>query len=315
MISKTVPDEKSGKLLSPSWQVPACCRSRVAALSRTCLLISVGVALGNWTLIWANLVAAHYLHNWWLLVYPAQLLLIARSLRAFENLTHEGSHRNWHRQNRKLNDFFADWLCARWVGLSTKSFRTTHMPHHWGFGTEVDPCLSRYQALGLDSLDRRSGSDFVTKLFGHMFSYLTGYWQAYGVEQRRQILTTGLLHIGVMVLGSFSLWSTFWILWLLYVLVAFGFVLPVLRLWAEASKHQYAGQNPELESTYSNVGWIDRWLIHPCGDSFHLLHHYLPSIPHHRMHRVHELLLRYDAQYMTSPKVRTSIFDEPDPLF
>lgn len=312
MVNKTALGRETKKLSSLGWRVPPKHKFEIAKLSHTSLPTSITVAAGNWGIIWLNILAAHFLQPSWLVVlYLAQLLLVARALRAFENLVHEASHRNWHRRSQKINDFFANWMCAYWVGLSTEAFRTTHLRHHADFGSEVDPCTPRYRDLGLDSLDRRARWQFVTRLFSHIFTYTRGYWRAY-ITERRQLAIQVFLHLVTMMVGSLALWRTFWILWAAYVIVAFVFVLPFLRLWAEASKHRYTGADPELESTYNNIGKLDRYLIHPCGDGYHLLHHYLPSIPHHRLPKAHRLLSSCDPRYRVHPKVRWTIFDEPD---
>jgi fatty acid desaturase len=304
--------QETKKVSSSSWRVPPELRVDVLMLSRSSLPISITAAAGNWIIVWLNLTAAYLLRpSWLLVVYPIQLVLIARALRAFENLTHEASHHNWYRRNEKINDCIANWMCSYWVGLSVQSFRETHLPHHADFGNESDPCAPRYRDLDLDSLDRSKRLQFVTRLFIRLFTYTRGYWQVY-INQRRQLAVQILLHGATMTIGSLVLWPSFWMSWTVYVIVAFVIVLPFLRFWAEASKHRYAGGQSELESTYNNIGKLDRWLIHPSGDGFHLVHHYLASIPHHRLAQAHRLLSKRDPKYRAHRKVRLSIFDEPD---
>lgn len=312
MVNKFKLGGETKRLSSPVWRVPSKLKFEIASLSRTSLPKSIAVAAGNWVLIWLNILAAHSLQpSWLLVVYPVQLMLIARALRAFENLTHEASHHNWYRRNEKINDGFANWMSAYWVGLSAQSFRATHSHHHDDFGTEIDPCTPRYRNLGLDSLDRRSHVQFVIRLFSHTVTYTRGYWRAY-VTQPRQLIMMILLHGATMIAGSLTLWPSLWMLWCMYVIVAFALALPFLRFWAEASKHRYTGEEPQLESTYNNIGKLDRYLIHPCGDGYHLLHHYLRTIPHHRLPKAHRLLSTYDPKYRAHRKIRLSIFDEPD---
>lgn len=312
MLNKFKLGRETKKLSSPGWRVPPTLGFEIKKLSRTSLPLSIAAAAGNWAIVWLNILASHFLQpSWLLVVYPLQLLLIARALRAFENLTHEASHHNWYRRNEKINDGFANWMSAYWVGLSTESFRMTHLRHHADFGSEVDPCAPRYRDLDLNSLNRRNRRQFVIQLFSHIFIYARGYWRAY-VTQPRQLAIQVFLHIATMIVGSLALWPSFWMWWAAYVLVAFVFVLPFMRLWAEASKHRYTEGDPELESTYNNIGKLDRCLIHPCGDGYHLVHHYLPSIPHHRLPKAHRLLSRHDPKYRAHRKIRLSIFEEPE---
>src|SRR5262249_35298928 len=102
----------------------------------------------------------------------------------------------------------------------------------------------------------------------------------------------------------------FWRYWLLGVLLPFVAFLPFLRLWAEASEHHYDGQ-PEFESTYNNCSLIDRWLIHPASDAWHLTHHFVPSIPHHKLSRADGFFSRAHERYATHRKTRQRLFEEP----
>jgi len=120
------------------WQIHPEIRDEVAELTRTFLPLSIGSALCNWLLLFAAMAATRYLRGWWMLGYPVVWLIACRALRAFENLTHEASHYNWCRKHSHLNDTLADWLCARWVGISVASYRRTHVRHHADFDSELD---------------------------------------------------------------------------------------------------------------------------------------------------------------------------------
>lgn len=295
------------------WEISPEIRAQVAQLTATSFFISVGVTLTNWALLVGVLWTAQHLRGLLLLIYPALWLVACRALRAFENLTHEASHYNWSRKHRHLNDRVADWLCARWVGLSVSSYRRTHTRHHANFNSPTDPCRLRYQSLQLDFLDRSDPIQFMSRLFRQIVPYMRDYWQAYYEKKESQILVTGALHGTIMAMGTWLLEPGFWKYWLAGVIFPFVAILPWLRLWAEASEHRYSSLS-EFESTYNNRGMMDRWFIHPVSDAWHLTHHLVPSIPHHKLARADGFFRRRHACYAAHGKVRVGLFDEPDRL-
>jgi fatty acid desaturase len=291
------------------WKIDPEIRAEVAQLTETYLPISVGSALCNWLLLGAVLMVAPYLKGWWVLSWVVLWVIACRALRAFENLTHEASHYNWSRKHRHLNDLLADWLCGRWVGITVASYRVTHIRHHADFEGDADPCRPRFEALNFGSLDRRRRVHFALGLFHKFFPYTSAYRQPYLVN-KKQLVATIVLHASAMSIGSWLVQVDFWKHWLLGVILPFAAFLPFLRLWAEASKHHYDG-NDEFESTYNNSSLIDRWLIHPASDAWHLTHHFVPSIPHYKLARADEFFTRNHARYATHGKARRGLFEEP----
>ena len=47
------------------------------------------------------------------------------------------------------------------------------------------------------------------------------------------------------------------------------------------------GATSVAEATTSNIGLLDRLLIHPHGDGYHVAHHLWPRIPHHQLPAFH----------------------------
>jgi fatty acid desaturase len=291
------------------WEIYPEIHAEVAHLTQTCVAMSVGSALCNWFLLGAVLAAIPHLKGVWLLVWIVLWIVACRALRAFENLTHEASHYNWSRKHRRLNDALADWLCSRWVGITVRSYRLTHIRHHADFDGDGDPCRAKFEMLRLDLLDRRRHLHFVSALFSVLPAYTKAYWQA-NLSNKKQWIITIILHGSAMAVGSWLMQAGFWKHWILGIIVPFVVFLPFLRLWAEAGKHHYDG-HPEFESTYNNCGLIDRWLIHPASDAWHLTHHFVPSIPHHKLARADSFFSRTHARYAIDGKARRRLFDEP----
>jgi len=231
-----------------------------------------------------------------LLVNVFALMVISRSLRALECLVHEGSHYNWSR-NRKLNDSLTNLLAAFPVFTTVEAYRKPHLLHHNRFGSEIDPCHQRFKQLEL--CDRRNKLSFLLTVTTNLPDYLAGWWAAFGLSGRSivwGILWHGLFLTALCLLSDLHI-ATALRYWMLYFLVPYVFCLPPLRLIAESEKHRYLSADSEFDATISNIGILQRLLLHPHGDGYHQLHHIDRSIPHHRLKRAHQLLLEKSQKF------------------
>jgi fatty acid desaturase len=275
-------------------QIPAFIRTNTAIsvlAALTSLAILVGVAL--------FLVVTPY--GWWFL--PITSILVVRSLRALENLGgHEGSHWNWRRSNHDLNDRLADAFAGWWVFTSAEGFRKSHFIHHAKFGAPPDPCFTRYAMFHMAGKRNAGTIQLIRTIVKEYSPYLVDYWSYALSGKAQQVVIGATLHFALCVLLT-ALIPGFWIGWVVGVLLPFLFILPLLRMWAEAEEHDYDGRS-EFDDTYNNLSWFSRWITHPAGDAYHLLHHTLPTVPHFRMAHVHKVLMEHDAQYKAAQKVR-----------
>jgi fatty acid desaturase len=239
------------------------------------------------------------------------LVGVARFQRGLECLVHEASHYNWTRR-RRLNDVLANSLAALPVFSTVQEYRVGHFIHHRKKGTADDPDLRRYVELDVEGLDRTSALRYWLGVARRLPRYTLGWWSA--IQASRRTALEGLAwHLLVVVLAGTLVvgptWSLLvWGQWM----AAFAFVLPVLRFVGEAGEHHYVGTGTVFEATMVNDGPVHHLLIHPHGDSYHLVHHLWPSVPHHRIRRLHKLLVELDPEgYAGRVRRRTRILEEP----
>lgn len=241
----------------------------------------------------------------------AGCVLIARQLRALENLTHEASHYNWSRHHRRWNDVLG-WLLS---GLPTdgrlSAYRESHLRHHGRFGTLDDPDRRRYAELDLEALNRTSPWAFASSVVVRITRYQIGWL--------REVKTDLLASAGILLwsavcaalpatlLGGPVTGVLAEVVWLASAFV----VLPVLRLIAEADEHIYSDCDTVFDATISNVGLVQRVLIHPHADGYHTVHHLWPGIPHHALRRVHRTLMTHDPDYARRIRMRRGVLDTP----
>jgi fatty acid desaturase len=246
-----------------------------------------------------------------LFAHASALLVIARCQRGLENLVHEASHYNWTRR-RKLNDVLADGLAALPVACRVASYRAGHLVHHRRFGTADDPDLRRYTALVLEELDRTTLRRLARSVAVRLPAYSHTWWQSVGTSRHTAVRTL-TWHVCCLVLPA---WTAFgletsifvWSTWM----VAFCLVLPVLRLIAESNEHVYSDARTVFDATLTNLGIVNRMLLHPHNDGFHTLHHLWPGVPHHQLPKLHAALMALDPDgYGSRLRHRTTLLQRP----
>ncbi len=311
--------EKDSK--RPSGRIPKGYRFEIfekrllRVLCHTSLPISVAVAISDWLWIFAcgyAGLASLPAYGWTFAITLHVFVLwplCARAQRGLENLTHEASHFNFNRHAKNLNDLVANWLCSYWVLISVGMFREAHEPHHRYFGSVADPDKKRFSRLDLDRMPRQSPYKLMIYLLRVLPTYLSDYWSQFS-DKKGQFIKSSLTHTVLVILVSATVYDKFWFLWLIYFWVPFILYLPLHRFFAEAEEHRYQDAETEFGSTFSNIGWFQRWFLHPHGDAFHLLHHMLPQVPHWKMTFGHWILSILDSNFEVG-LYRRSIFDNP----
>jgi fatty acid desaturase len=235
--------------------------------------------------------------------YVLILLFIARQQRAIELMVHDASHWAWDRNNKIRNDQVADALVAYPVMSTVDAYRKGHFIHHGTYAGEQDPCKRRFAAMGLGHVDLSTKARIAKAVLRWLPAYNLAYYTEIGSKTWGMLLRWAVWHLVIFIAplsflfgGDMALlyWSMFW-------LVPMFTSLPVLRSIAEAEEHDYERGETELDSTFTNNGWIHHLLWHPWNDAYHQIHHLYPNISQRLHHKVHRLLMQHDAQYRRSP--------------
>jgi len=265
----------------------------------------------------------------YLFTYPFIVLIISRQLRALECMVHEGSHYNWNRKNARLNDLLTNILSAFPTINDVRNYRPGHFAHHREFGTEHDTDLNRYIELDMESLARTSWPQLLFDLTKRMPQYINSWFNAIQTDYSTFFFAI-LWHALVLFAPVSMVFSTHLaaIAWLITFLPSYIVVLSFIRFIGEAEEHIY-GINQEatmkyedtyekvqcstvFDSTIENTGLLHKLLIHPFGDSYHVLHHMFPAVPGCRLGRLHrDLLNNAEIDYARRVKNRTIIPQDP----
>ncbi len=248
-----------------------------------------------------------YSQLWGVAAYAVALVFIARQQRALELMVHDASHWSWDRENKIFNDQIADCCVGYPVMSTTGAYRKGHFIHHGTFAGEQDPCKRRFAAMGLGHVDLSTKWAITKAVLRWLPSYNLAYYTEIGSKSWHMLLQWALWHTIVFILPLSFVFGVVQgtLLWFLFWLVPMFTSLPVLRSIAEAEEHDYERGDTEFEATFTNDGLIHHLLWHPWNDAYHQVHHLYPNISQRMHHKVHKLLMQFDAHYRAGP-IRTS---------
>ncbi|MGW2569600.1 fatty acid desaturase family protein [Streptomyces sp. NPDC001537] len=313
----------AGRPYARGYRAPAAVRPAVRAAHRTRLAVTAAVAAGDQLVLVAGVLAAAW-PGWWAgpaqaaagtLVVLAALVLAGRQIRALECLVHEASHFNWSRHHRRANDRCATVLAGLPTGIRIARYRAEHLLHHSRLGTDDDPDLRRYAELDITGLDRTSRTGYARSLLVRLAAHQRSWYRSTSTDLPALLLPVAWAVL-VAVVPAALLWGagaavTAGAVWL----AGFALVLPVLRFIGESSEHSYHDADTVFDSTVTNLGPLQRRLIHPHSDGYHTVHHLWPGTPHHRLRLLHEELTVIDPQgFAGRLRTRRRIVADPSPL-
>jgi fatty acid desaturase len=290
--------EAATRGLPRGYKLPAAARPILTAAAKTDLRRSTLTAVGDMALFVGTGVLAALAHVVlpspvaWALTVVA-VIVMGRCGRALECMVHEASHRNWQRQGR-WNDLLANVLAGFPTASQVGEYRRSHMVHHARLGSDDDPDIQRYEKFDLESMTGLRGTELAQGVVRRLPAYNWSWYTTIGTSPLT-LLLSGAWYAAV--LGAVALATNAGVALLVWahMLVAFGLVLPVIRMLGEAGEHRFLAGDTAFNATISNLGWAHRWIIHPHGDGHHTLHHLWSSVPHHQIAKMHLTLAELDA--------------------
>lgn len=232
-----------------------------------------------------------------LFLLPFALVLIGSRQRALSNLVHDASHGNLSGKNM-LNDLVADYLGALPNFDTVRSYRQSHMQHHRYLGSLRDPDSLAHLSYEYD--DRKPVRGSALRLYFRLLlnfrswrdSMVGGLFSLSSLERLKVlcfwISFTGLISV---IFSSTMAW-TFVMFWL----VSRGTSFHAIRIFAEFLDHTglSTGSVTGFSRNLPSNG-ILRWVLHPHEDTYHLVHHLAPRVPHYNLRKAHDLLSGFPA--------------------
>jgi fatty acid desaturase len=243
----------------------------------------------------------------------AVVILGGRQL-ALGVLMHDAAHGSLFR-TRRLNEAFADWVCARPVWGDVARYRKHHLAHHAHAGTPLDPDrgLAAPFPVTRASLARKllrdafgvTGVQRVLGLLAMDFE-LIGYTVSTDVQRlpRRPLREhlragarnlSGVIVTNALLAGALALTGHAWVYlaWVVAFLTSFGAVVRVRSIAEHACRE--ASPDPLRNTRTTIAGPLERLIVAPHRVSFHLEHHLLMTVPYFRLPGMHRMLVERGA--------------------
>ena len=236
---------------------------------------------------WLMIAACFALVAFWpnvLIVLLAMVLLGGRQL-GLAVLMHDCGHRSLLR-NSHANLWIGRWLCAAPIFSNLDTYFEKHQRHHAKAGSLEDPDLANYQSYAVSKASfRRKVLRDLTGITGVRtlgFAVQAGGWRFLW----RPLLMNGAMLALFAWIGRPELY----LLWL-------GSWLTTNMLYSrlrQAAEHAVVPNlfdpDPRQHTRTTLASWWERLTLAPNRVNFHLEHHLLPSVPPHRLARLHRLL-------------------------
>jgi len=261
---------------------------------------ALGALAGTWGLIAISIAAALWSGHW--AVWIVAALVVGRCQHALAVLMHDAAHYRL-LDNRALNDFVGQWLCAKPIASHLYIYRTVHLRHHRYLHTDKDPDLSLSapfpcgrrsfvrklvrDALGVSALvmrgyvtvDKASGRMRFTPGRGNLFRY----WSAQTIATRA--LAAAI--VGGLVWAGYGL--AFLCLWVLPLLVVYQVILRARGVLEHAAVPDKTDPLRNARTVVSRNP-LAQFFLNPHHVGYHLEHHLYPGVPHYYLPRLHAAL-------------------------
>jgi fatty acid desaturase len=243
----------------------------------------------------------------------AVVILGGRQL-ALAVLMHDAAHGSLFR-TRRLNEVFADWVCARPVWGHVARYRKHHLAHHAHTGTVLDPDRSlaapfpvTRRSLARKLLRDAIGVTGVTRIVGLLAMDFEIIAYTVSTETRRlprrplrKHLAAGAQNLAgvvvtnVMLAGALALGGHGWVYvaWPVAFLTSFGVVLRIRSIAEHACTE--ASPDPLRNTRTTLASPLERLVVAPHRVGYHLEHHLLMTAPYFRLPEMHRVLVERGA--------------------
>jgi fatty acid desaturase len=243
---------------------------------------------------WFIIFGAYYLLIYSIFLLPITLVIIGSRQRAISNLSHDASHINLFK-NKKINDIISNIFCALPMFETIAFYRKSHMKHHQFLGdVEKDPDSQSHLNYGYDDRKPWEGNPLENyiKIIKHPKAISSSFFGSffYLCAKEYVLLFSWWLSVSIILSNLFSIQITLTILsvWFLSKLSTYH----LIRIFAEFLDHTGLN-NSEVISFTRNLphSGLLRFICHPNCDTYHIVHHLYPRIPHYNQALADKILM------------------------
>ena len=253
------------------------------------------------------------------------IVLAAVMQHRLSGLAHDASHGTLLR-SKVANELVSDLFLMFPIFAMTQRYREAHLGHHrWVNDPSRDPDLIRLNhptphtfPISKAAFWRR----YVLKALWppSILRYLLGRAKAANLPvEGLELKSVYRPKVARVMRGTFwfcvlsavhvgGVWPVFFLFWVAPLLT----VYPMLMQLREIAHHSNAPDDGDLtNSRVFQVNPVLSAMIFPYGQSFHLTHHLVAMVPHHRLRRAHRVLLAHRPYRETVTVCRGFFFRPP----
>ncbi|MDP1825436.1 MAG: fatty acid desaturase family protein [Archangium sp.] len=244
------------------------------------------------------------------LAWVVSVVILGGRQLALAILMHECSHGSLF-ATRALNEHVGKWLIAAPMWQRLGDYRRHHLMHHAHTSLEGDPDLglvtpfptTRWSlarkllrdVTGLAFL-RRTAAQLLMDAGVLTYSASTGQQRVVPRPSAAIMLRGLVVNTGPMLLTNFALWGGLaalghgwlYLAWVLANATTFSLFLRIRSIAEHAVTE--ASDDPLRHTRTTEAGLLARLTVAPHHVNYHLEHHLLPTVPHYRLKRLHQLL-------------------------
>ena len=260
---------------------------------------SMGAIFGDYLLIAAAVFAAVHFAS--VQVSFAAIFVIGGRQHALLLLMHDGAHSRL-ANNKKLNLYLSDLLCAFPLFVTTANYRKSHLGHHKYLNTELDPDLKmrRNKEWEFPKTKKAVALILLRQITGLNAVHILGKIYRFGVKNKtvdkkeqapliQKIVRPCYYLLLIGALTVFHVWPVFLLYW---ILPAFT-VLPFLLRLRSLAEHFGLEWSHELNSSRNvTTNLFSTFFLVPHSANYHLLHHLYPSVPFYNLKKLHRSLMK-----------------------
>ena len=254
-------------------------------------LLSIG-------LDWLIVLTAIYISKIHFAFLILAIVIIGSRQRALSNLVHDASHVNLF-QFKSINDIVSNLFCAFPMLETVSGYRTSHSLHHKFLGNpKNDPDSLAHLSYGYDDLNPWKGNPILNyfKLIFNVNSWKISFFGNIKHVSRFDKFLIFIFNLFIFfticVIGSQEISIYAFKIW--YISRATAYHL--IRVAAEFLDHSGL-ENSSVINYCRNLphDGLLRFVLHPNQDTYHIIHHLHPRIPHYNLKAAHALLLKDSA--------------------
>lgn len=209
-------------------------------------------------------------------------------------LMHDSAHDALFK-TRSLNRFFGQYLCAYPILSNLPQYREIHLTHHKDVGLETDPDLTNYvrYPVSKESFKRKvirdlTGQTGIKLLSLTLFKGKDQFTLSNDVQAKR----LGPLLFQLLLLAI--LWATgnpwLYLIWMAAYLTTYMLFLRIRQVAEHAAVPNLKDRDPRQNTRTTIARWWERLTLAPNSVNYHLEHHLLPTVPPHKLQKLHHTL-------------------------